>query len=398
MKRIQSGVTAPQGFIANGLSCGLKRSGKPDLGIVVSTTDAIALGAFTRNKFRAAPVKLDAVRVGGSRCRGVLVNSGNANACTGLRGDRDALAMTAAAERALKLPTGSILVCSTGIIGHYLPMEKVRSGIASVAGRLSSKGGDAFSAAIMTTDTCAKTAAVELTLGGKPVRIGGTCKGSGMINPHLATMLAFITTDADIPLTVVRPGFALAVERTFNCVTVDGDSSTNDTVLLLANGAAKNKKLTAPEIAKFNQALQAVMADLAMQIARDGEGATKLVEIRVTGAKTEQDGRKAAKAIANSPLVKTALFGNDPNWGRILCAVGYSGAEVDPGLARLRMCGTLLVKNGRPTAFKPAAVSKAMAAKEIRIEVELAKGRHSATVWTCDFSYDYVKINAEYHT
>ncbi len=398
MKWIQGGVTAARGFLANGIACGLKRSGKPDLGVLVSESDAIALGAFTQNKFRAAPVKLDAARVGSGRIRGVVVNSGNANACTGSRGDRDALAMATIAEQVLRTAPQSMLVCSTGVIGHYLPTEKIRGGIAAVGPKAARSGGAAFASAIITTDTCTKTAAVELKLGGKTVRIGGACKGSGMINPHLATMLAFITTDASISASVLQKGFASAVERSFNCLTVDGDSSTNDTVLLLANGAAKNRKLGPAEIQKFNKALHAVMMNLARQIARDGEGATKLVEIRVTGARSEQDGRLAAKAIANSPLVKTALFGNDPNWGRILCAVGYSGAEVNPDRAKLTVCGTRLVRNGRPTDFQAKLVSKAMSAPEILIEVDLASGRHSATVWTCDFSYDYVKINAEYHT
>jgi glutamate N-acetyltransferase/amino-acid N-acetyltransferase len=312
---------------------------------------------------------------------------------------RDARRMAHLAGELLGIPATEVLVASTGIIGRLLPMERVEAGLRSAAGELSPEGESSAARAIMTTDTRPKEIAVEVPLDGKAIRIGGICKGSGMIAPNMATMLAFITTDADVWPEVLQSAMRGAVERTFNCVTVDGDTSTNDTLLILANGASGVRVPPAsPAHAAFCDALCYVCEHLAKELARDGEGATKLVEVRVRGARSAAQARKVGLSIANSPLVKTALFGNDPNWGRILCAAGYSGVPFDAARMGLTLCGFPLVRNGEPVAFDEAAVSAAMKAPEVTIVLDLGQGGQSATVWTCDLSYDYVRINAEYTT
>ncbi|MFH0920393.1 MAG: bifunctional glutamate N-acetyltransferase/amino-acid acetyltransferase ArgJ [Fibrobacterota bacterium] len=400
MKKIQGGVTTAKGFLAAGVTCGLKRSGKADFGMLVSETPALFAGAFTRNLFCAAPVVwCQRILKSGKHVKGLAVNSGTANACTGKLGDKNAQRMAALAAKALACRPDEVLVASTGVIGRQLPMDKISTGITLGARALSGKRGHDFARAIMTTDLVSKEAAVRITVGGKPVTLGGCCKGSGMIHPNMATMLAFVTTDARIAKSALNRAFKAALAQSFNRITVDGDTSTNDSLFLLANGCAHNPEIKGGKaLADFTDALTHVCVTLAKAIARDGEGATKLVSVKVTGAKTEASADRIARSICHSPLVKTALFGNDPNWGRILAAAGYAGVPFDPSRVSLHVCGVRLVNRGEPLLFDAAAVSKKMKAPELAIVVDLKAGPACAELFTCDFSYDYVKINAEYHT
>jgi glutamate N-acetyltransferase/amino-acid N-acetyltransferase len=404
MKKIEGGVIAARAFRCAAVGAGIKtKPGALDVSLILSDRPAAAAAMFTTNRVCAAPVRVSReVIAAGRRVRGVVVNAGNANACTGARGMKDARSMTTLAEATTGAPAGSFLVASTGIIGRPMPMQKVASGIRAAAAALgdSADHAEALRRAIMTTDTVPKSAAVQTLIGGKTVRIGGICKGAGMIAPNMATMLAFVTTDCAIAPAALRKALRDVVDRTFNSVTIDGDTSTNDTIFLLANGAAANAPVAATgrDYDRFHDALFAVAAELARAIARDGEGATRFVEVRVTGARTPADARTVAKAIANSPLVKCAIHGGDPNWGRITCAAGYSGAPVLPEMMKLRINGTLLFKAGMPTRVAPDALKACMAPKDIRIHLELGQGRHERTMWTCDFSREYIAINADYHT
>jgi glutamate N-acetyltransferase / amino-acid N-acetyltransferase len=399
MKTIDGGVTAPKGFRAAGIRCGIKQSGM-DLMLLASDSPAVAAGMFTTNAVKAAPVLLSQERAESGLARAIIANSGNANACTGEQGTRDAQRMTELVASAMRFDDDEVMVASTGIIGQHLPMDKIEAGIAEAVAALSMDGGEVAAEAIMTTDTRPKKIAVEAEIGGATVRIGGMCKGVGMIAPNMATMLAFITTDARITPRGLRQCLAKSVGISFNCVTVDGDMSTNDSVFILANGAAENTIIdtAGPDLDAFQAALDTVTIHLAREIARDGEGATKLVEIRVNGAESEDDAKRMALAIANSPLVKTAIFGEDPNWGRVLMAVGGSGAKMDPNTTELYFGAVKIFENGEPTRVSEDEARKPMLADELAITVELNIGEASAKVWTCDFSYDYVKINAEYHT
>jgi len=399
-------TTFPTGFSAAGVTCGLKPSGNPDLALIVSDRPCAFAATFTKNVFAAAPVIFDRellVRTRGDGLRAVVINAGNANAVTGEQGLRDAAEMARAAETALDLPADTAFVMSTGVIGHPMPMDTVRAGISAAAKAVSPRGFSAAAEAIMTTDTVPKTAAIVLELGGRTVQIAGMAKGSGMIHPDMATMLAVVATDAPIAPADLQTVLRRAVAVSFNRISVDGDTSTNDTVVALANGAAGGETLGGDELAQFADALENVCVRLAKKIARDGEGATKLVEIRVTGAQSEADAVRAAQTIATSPLSKTALFGNDPNWGRFLAAVGRSGAQVDPARISLWLAAgnvrMRLVEAGRPLPFDAAAMSAALAANtDIFITVDLGVGAAEAVYWTCDLSYKYVEINAEYHT
>jgi len=397
------GVLAPKGFIASGVACGLKsRSGALDLALLVSEVPAIAAGLFTTNRVRAAPVQVSRRRLRRSRIRGVVVNAGNANACTGERGLRDAEEMADLAAKAAGANTEEFLVASTGIIGRPLPMRKVRAGIRAAAAQLgrSPDHEAAFARAIMTTDTVPKSAAVSFRLGKREITVGGAAKGSGMIAPRMATMLAFLTTDCAVHAALLRRTLREVARDTFNAVTVDGDCSTNDTVLILANGAARNTPLRSAgaEWRTFREALFQVCQALAMAIARDGEGATRLVAVTVRGARSDADARVAARCIAESPLVKTAIHGGDPNWGRIICAAGYSGARVNPDRMRLRINGLTLFRNGLPCRVGKERLARCMAGGEVTLELDLGAGTRGATFWTCDLSKEYVTINAEYHT
>jgi glutamate N-acetyltransferase/amino-acid N-acetyltransferase len=374
------------------MACGIKPSGKPDLALVASRTPAAVAGVFTTNRVKAAPVILSQQRAAAGRARAAIVNSGNANACTGEEGMRAAERMAAAAARRLELAADEVLVLSTGVIGVPLPVEKIEAALPALTP--SPDGGDAAARAIMTTDTRPKTAAVELALEGATVRIGGMAKGAGMIHPNMATMLAVITTDAAIAPADLQRHLSASARRSFNRIDVDGDTSTNDSVVLLANGASGT---TLPgEL--FAEALTQVCVTLARQIAADGEGATKLLEVTVTGAARLEDAEKAARAITRSTLVKAAMYGNDPNWGRILCAAGYSGAVFDPAAARLVVQGIPLFAHGVPLPFDAPAASAALRAPEVAVQLDLGSGDESATAWGCDLSPEYVRFNAEYTT
>jgi glutamate N-acetyltransferase/amino-acid N-acetyltransferase len=398
-------LTRVAGFRAAGVACGLKQSGQPDLALVVCDRPASAAGVFTTNAFRAAPVVYDAALLARAPAvRGVVINAGNANACTGEQGLRDAERMARLTENELALPPDSVLVMSTGVIGHLMPLGKVEQGIRDAVRLLSPTGGADAARAIITTDLVTKEAYVRLQAGGGTIGIGGMAKGSGMIHPALArlhaTMLAVIVTDARISTPALQAALEAAVDVSFNRISVDGDTSTNDTVLVLASGAAGDGDITAGsnDFTAFQSGLTGVCVSLARQIARDGEGATRLVEITVRGATSVADAERAAKTVATSPLVKTAIFGADPNWGRILAAVGRSGAQVEPARAGLWLGSLQLVAQGMPRAFNREDARAILKQPEVGITVDLGLGAGQATVWTCDLSYKYVEINAEYHT
>jgi glutamate N-acetyltransferase/amino-acid N-acetyltransferase len=392
-------LTYPLGFRAAGGRGGLKTEG-PDVALIVADAPCAAAAVFTTNLVVAAPVIVSREHLAGGPVRAVAVNSGCANAVTGAEGMEDARTMAVLAAQAVGCAEREVLIASTGVIGHRLPMDLLQMGITAAADRLSADDDAEAALAIMTTDLVPKTVTAEIPLSAGPARIGGICKGSGMIAPNMATMLGFLTTDADVAPDALQAALSAAVRPTFNSVTVDGDTSTNDSVFLLASGAARNPRITrgSEEYDTFVNVLTLACDALARQIARDGEGATKLAVVDVRGAKNEQDARKIARTIAESPLVKTALFGNDPNWGRILAAAGRSGAAFDPARAELSIGSVPMVRDGAPVPFNADAAHAALAKDEVEIHVDLNSGPGHARFYTCDFSYDYVRINAEYHT
>ena len=400
MKVIEDGgVTTPQGFTASGVRAGIKPGGeKPDLALVVSQRPCSGAAVYTTNRVQAAPITVDRQHLENGEARAVILNSGNANACTGERGLADARRMCAVTAEALGMATEDVLVCSTGVIGVPLPMEVILGGIPAAVAALGPEGGADAAMAIMTTDTVPKEAAVEIDIDGQKARIGGMAKGSGMIAPDMATMLSVVTTDAAVPAAQLQQMLGEVARRTYNCITVDGDMSTNDTVIVLANGGVDAPPLSGAAAAAFNDGLEEVCRRLARAIARDGEGATKLVTVAVRGAGNESEARQVGMSVANSSLVKTAIFGNDPNWGRILCAVGYAGVDVDPERVAVSLCDTPIYGGGAGVAFDEAALSAAMQTDEVPIDIDLGMGKASARIFTCDFSYDYVRINAEYTT
>jgi glutamate N-acetyltransferase/amino-acid N-acetyltransferase len=391
-------VTAARGFSASGVKAGIKISGALDLGLLVSDRPCAAAGCFTTNKVRASSVDRNAAHLPSGRISAVVCNSGNANACTGRRGEQDTCRVAELAAESLGTTAEAVLTASTGVIGHPLPVAKIQRAFNGLVSSLSPNKGEVFAQAIMTTDTKMKTCAVELKAPRGTYRIGGCCKGAGMISPKMATMLAFITTDIKIAPAALRQCVKRVVDRTFNNLTIDGDTSTNDMVLVLANGASAIAASSAKEIALFEEGLFAVCNTLCAKIAEDGEGATKRIEITIAGGKTYADAQAAARAIANSNLVKTAMFGNDPNWGRILCAIGYSGADFSRNGLRVSLCGIPVCKGTTPVPFPVAKMRSLLAKKVVSIDANLGLGSHRAIAHTCDFSYDYVKINAEYHT
>ena len=395
------GVTSPRGFSASGVRAGIKPgSQKTDLALVYSEEVASGAAVFTTNRVQAAPIAIDREHLQNGRARAVLLNSGNANACTGAQGLADAWRMCRLTANALGLELEEVLVCSTGVIGVPLPMAAIEQGIPAAVAGLSNSGGELAAQAIMTTDTVPKSCAVELEIDGRTVRVGGMAKGAGMIAPHLATMLVVITTDAAVAPGMLQKLLERAVQRSFNCITIDGDMSTNDTVIALANGASGLPSF-APESSfaeSFYAGLEEICRQLARLIARDGEGATKLVVVRVHGAHHENAARQVGLAVANSSLVKTALFGNDPNWGRILCAIGYSGVEFEVDQVSVSLCDTLIFANGAGQPFDKRQLSAAMKVDEVRIDIDLRQGTSVAEIFSCDFSYEYVRINAEYTT
>ncbi|MDG5815263.1 bifunctional glutamate N-acetyltransferase/amino-acid acetyltransferase ArgJ [Chitinispirillales bacterium ANBcel5] len=394
---IQGGVCAARGFKAAAVKAGIKVSGKSDLGVIYSEYPCAAAGTFTQNAIRASSVDWCHTLLPSDAIHAVVCNSGCANACTGGKGAKDNESLATLTASALGIDHHSVLVASTGVIGELLPMEKISSAIPKVVSTLSPDAGLQFAKAIMTTDLVKKEAAAKVSTQRGSFHIGGTTKGSGMIHPNMATMLAFICTDAKIDSSLLNDTIKKVVDQTFNNLTVDGDTSTNDMVLVLANGVS-GTTITQSNIAAFEEGLFLVCNDLCKQIAADGEGATKRVEINVTGAKSAQDAQKAAKAVANSNLTKCALFGNDPNWGRIACAVGYSGAEFSKVKMSIKLCGIEVFEDLQPAKFDYKKVHQLLKEKVVPIDIDLGIGECGAVAHTCDFSYDYVKINAEYHT
>jgi len=394
-------VTSPIGFSASATYAGLKKPGGEgvlDVGLLCSDVPCVAAGVFTTNRVRAAPVLLCQQRLAKATAQALVVNAGCANACTGPQGMANAVSMAEAAAKTLGLPPENVLVASTGVIGQPLPIERLREAI----GRMTPTrdGGHDLARAIMTTDTSPKEIAVEVAIGEATATVAGIAKGSGMICPNMATMLAFLTTDAAVDAALARAALREAVDESFNMVAVDNDTSTNDMVLLLANGLAGNEPLQAGSeyAAVFQAALRQVCVHLARWIARDGEGATKLMEVTVEGALTLDQARAAARTVATSSLVKAAIHGNDPNWGRIAAAVGRSGAEMDWSKTDLYLEGLCLVRGGCPEQFSQPQVRRLLSAAEVRVKVCLNLGAESATAWGCDLSAEYVRINADYLT
>jgi glutamate N-acetyltransferase/amino-acid N-acetyltransferase len=390
------GVTSPKGFLAGAVKAGIKYADKRrlDLGILFSEAPCTAAAVFTTNKVKAAPVLLDQQRLKSGKARVVVVNSGYANACTGEQGMADAVEITELTARLTKVTSDEVLAASTGTIGTLFPMERIRAAIPEV--KLTVAGGHDIARAIMTTDTMPKEVAVK----GGDFTIGGMSKGAGMIHPDMATLLCFLTTDANVEAGFLRQALRKAIDISFNMISIDGDGSTNDTVLIMANGMAGGKPITkSSRMAEmFQEALNKVCVYLAKENARDGEGATRLIEVTVSGAVNWRDARLAARTIVSSSLVKTAVHGCDPNWGRVIAAVGRSGAALYPDKVELEIGGVPLVKNGAPVPFEKKDVAKHLGGKEVLIALNLHLGRAKATAWGCDLSAEYVKINAEYTT
>lgn len=400
IRHVSGGVAAAKGFVAAGVSCGIKRSGQKDLALVFSEVPAVAHAVFTTNKVKAAPVSVSAAHIEAGRAQAVLINSGNANCCTGPEGLEAARESVRAAGATLKVAVKDILVASTGIIGHPLPVEKVKDGIGRASKKLARAGAADAAQAIMTTDTYAKQTAVVITLSGQAVTIGGMAKGSGMIAPHMATMLAVIATDAAIERPALKRGLEETVAKSFNMISVDGDTSTNDTVFALANGRAGNAEIKrgSQEAVLFAKALSHVTGELAELIVKDGEGATKFIEIEVRGAQSEADARRVALTVAESNLVKCAFFGQDANWGRIMAAIGRAGAAVDPENIDIYYGSELVVSAGQGQAYCAETVAEILAGAEIKLMINLHLGKGQATARTTDLTYDFVKLNAEYTT
>jgi glutamate N-acetyltransferase/amino-acid N-acetyltransferase len=403
-------VTFARGFRAGTAACGIKAftagasaiptNQRDDLCVIHSAYPCDTGGVFTTNKVKSASVVIDQLHLQRNRVQALTINSGNANACTGAQGFKDALLMAKLSADRLDLDPDQVLVSSTGVIGRYLPMAAVKSGIAQACESLSGEAGDAAARAIMTTDTRPKTAKVEVTVGGITVRIGGMCKGSGMIHPNMATMLAYITTDAAVEAGLMARLVSSVANRSFNLVSIDGDSSTNDSFLILANGAAGNEPIRAGtvEAEQLEVGLTEVAKELSRAIARDGEGATRLITVRVQDAASDADARLAARAVASSSLVKTAVHGGDPNWGRIVCALGYSGAELALDRLHLSVGGLVVFERGSGVDVDLAAVRRAFEQPEIEIVARLGLAEGNAEAWGCDLSEEYVRINADYTT
>jgi glutamate N-acetyltransferase/amino-acid N-acetyltransferase len=403
-------LTFPRGFRAGTAACGIKAftagasaiptGQKDDLCVIHSALLCDTGGVFTTNKIKSASVVIDQLHLQHNRVQALTITSGNANACTGAQGFKDALQIAKLSADRLDLDPDQVLVSSTGVIGRYLPMDAIKPGIAVACGKLSADGGAAAARAILTTDLVPKTATAELELAGKTVRLGGMCKGSGMIHPNMATMLAYVTTDAAVEPGLMGKLVKSIADRSFNQVTVDGDSSTNDTFLILANGAAGNEPIRSgsPEAEQLERALLEVAQQLARAIARDGEGATKLITVKVSDALSDADARLAARAVAASSLVKTAIHGGDPNWGRIVCALGYSGAELALDKLHLTVGGEVVFERGAGVDVDLSAVRHAFEQPEIEIVATLGLADGHAEAWGCDLSEEYVRINADYTT
>ena len=407
MKIIHGGVTAPLGFKASGLYCGIKKSKKKDLALIYSERLCDAAGAFTTNKVQASCVMINKEHLRDYLAQAIIANSGNANCMTGENGFENSRLMASAAAKQLRIKATDVLVASTGVIGKPLPIKKIVEAVPELVKSLSRKGSEFAAAGILTTDRLNKEIAVEFYLEKKKVRLGAIAKGAGMIHPEMivhgpkhATMLCFVTTDALITQNALKDALERAINKSFNTITIDGDMSTNDMVLVLANGMAQNKKIVekTKEFKVFSRALETVCFTLAKEMVRDAEGATKFVEIVVRNAQSSMDARKAARSIASSNLVKCALFGSDPNWGRIAAAAGYSGAHLDPDKMQIHLGRELVLRNGGRVMKKAATLNRIFAQKNVKITVDLGVGRYSATSYTCDFSTNYVRINSAYRT
>lgn len=407
MKQISGGVTAAKGFCAASTAAGIKYKDRKDMALIFSKTPCKAAGTFTTNIVKAAPVKWDQKIVAESACaHAVVVNAGIANACTGQEG-MDYCSQTADhAAELLKIPADSVLVASTGVIGMQLPMDRIKDGVSAMVPELSdaNEAGHQASLAIMTTDTHEKEVAVEIELGGKTVTIGGMCKGSGMIHPNMCTMLSFVTTDAAITKELLQEALNEDVKDTYNMISVDGDTSTNDTCLLLANGEAGNAEISEKneDYRKFAEALNFVNTTLAKQMAGDGEGATALFEVKVIHAKDKEQAKVLSKSVITSNLTKAAIYGHDANWGRILCAMGYSGAVFDPEKVDLYFSSKngeiKIIEDGVALDYSEEEATKILSAEAVTATADIKMGDASATAWGCDLTYDYVKINADYRS
>ena len=407
MEIITGGVTAAKGFLAAGVEAGIKYQNRKDMAMVYSKTPCRAAGVFTTNVVKAAPVLWDKEVVESEwEAQAIVVNSGIANACTGKLGYEYCRETAGAAADALEISPQSVLICSTGVIGMQLPMEKMTEGVRMLAKAIKpgEEAGTDAAKAIMTTDTRNKQVAVKVTIGGKEVTIGGMCKGSGMIHPNMCTMLAFVTTDVNISKKLLQEALSADVQDTFNMVSVDGDTSTNDTLLVLANGQAGNHEITekGADYDTFVEALHYVNETLAKEIAGDGEGATALFEVKVIHADNKEDAKTLAKSVITSSLTKAALFGHDANWGRILCALGYSGAKFDPEAIELYLessAGKILIfKDGMAADYSEEEATRILSCSEVTALVDMKMGEAKATAWGCDLTYDYVKINADYRS
>ncbi|MGA3601584.1 bifunctional glutamate N-acetyltransferase/amino-acid acetyltransferase ArgJ [Lysinibacillus agricola] len=401
MKKLSSkNIVSPKGFKAAGLHCGLKHK-KKDLAVLVSEVPASVAGVFTTNAVQAAPLKVTKeVVYATKKMQAMIVNSGNANACTGTQGVKDALTMQSLMAEKLGIEASLVGVCSTGVIGEIMNMEPVANGIIQLEPMDNLESAIDFAQAIMTTDTVMKNTSYSTTIDGREVIIAGVAKGSGMIEPNMATMLGFITTDANIESDILQYALSDITNLTFNAITVDGDTSTNDTVVVMANGLAGNEALTPthPDWQNFYYTLKTVAQDLAKMIAKDGEGATKLIEVEVEGAISDEEARKIAKTVVGSPLVKTAVFGCDANWGRMIAAVGYSGATVNPDKITIQIGGATMVENGEPISFSEDELIQILKMNEVKIYVSLGMGEGKGHAWGCDLTYDYVQINASYRS
>ena len=409
LRKIEGGITAPRGFEAAGVHCGIKKM-DPDLALIYSSHSAVACGMFTSNKVKGAPIRVSLRTLRNRQAQAIVVNSGNANTCTGKRGIKDAQEMARAAAGELGISGDEVLVASTGVIGKPLPLSKIAEGIRKAGQSLSARGGSGAARAILTTDTITKEISVETDIAGRgnrKVRLGGMCKGAGMISPNLATMLCFVTTDACISPDALQQATRSATGKSFNQISVDGDMSTNDTLLVLANGLAGNKRIKTWHKKKkrkvkdenfdiFSQALDFVLIHLAKLIVTDGEGATKLIEVKVNGAPFPQDARRIARAIANSTLVKTALAGASPNWGRVMAALGAAHTKINPDKVDIYFDNLAVVRRGEGAGAKEETLREVLKKKEIMITVDLNQGKNSTTFWGCDLTEKYVRINKSY--
>lgn len=401
MKIINGSVTAPQGFLAQGVYAQIKNKDKKDLGIIYSQQPCTAAGVYTTNLVRAACVDVTRQHLSSGTAQAIVANSGNANACTGERGWNDTLRMAELTAQSLGIAANQVAVASTGVIGAFMCMDKIEAGIREAAATLSADGGQNVACAIMTTDLVRKEVAVEIDIEGQKVTIGATAKGSGMIHPNMATMLAFITTDAAISSDCLQTMLKASVDESYNMISVDRDTSTNDMTIILANGMAGNSCIEnskSPGYKEFQQALNYINQTLAKMIARDGEGATRLIEVQIKNAADQKNARLIARSITGSNLTKAAVFGEDANWGRILAAAGYSGAKFDPHKVDIYLGAEKMAENGMGLVFNEQRARQELQKETVVITVDLKSGSEDAVAWGCDLSYDYVRINAAYRT